>query len=128
MYTLRLQTDYGYGFAFRFAPLSSWRELPWRPAVYAFLRDAPPWDGLPLIYIGETGDLSTRFARHHKALCIAARKPTHFGVCFADAWRPEWRKEVERGLIRAYGPPCNGQVLSLAARRSDPISPLRLGI
>ena len=109
MFTLHLQTDYGYKFAFHFAPLPL--RLPARPALYAFWRDGPPRDRLPLIYVGETGDLSTRFARHHKAHCIAARRPTHIGICYADAWRPEWRKAVERGLIRAYGPPCNDRGL-----------------
>ena len=36
MFTLHLQTDYGYKFAFHFAPLPL--RLPARPALYAFWR------------------------------------------------------------------------------------------
>ena len=51
------------------------------PALYVFFRRGTLLGEPIVIYVGETGDLSTRFSGHHKAECIAEHEATHIGVC-----------------------------------------------
>ena len=75
------------------------------PGCYAFTRKAVQ-DEYPLVYIGETGDLSERFDNHHKARCIQRNGATLIGVhrtrSKAEAQRVEW------DVLRYYtNVPCN---------------------
>jgi len=59
-----------------------------------------------MIYIGQTGDCSTRFDAHHKAGCFNRRGATHIGILVENSERS--RLAIEADLIAAYNPPCNG--------------------
>lgn len=62
-------------------------------------------DMCSLIYLGETGDLSTRFDNHHKKSCIESRNANSICVCSLDG--DSFRKAAETDLLSAYSFPCN---------------------
>lgn len=85
---------------------------PWgqefRPvgAVYAVLRERA--DGrYDVLYIGQTGDLSDRFANHHRQGCFDRNGKTHVGVHQESS--EQRRLSIEKDLIDGYDPPCNRQ-------------------
>ena len=59
-----------------------------------------------LIYLGETGDLSTRFCHHHKELEIVGFGANCIGICAASV-DELIRKNAEKDLLSAYDFPCN---------------------
>ncbi len=77
--------------------------------VYAISRRGPqpPGSGLHLLkYVGQTGNLSTRFADHHKEVCWQRQLANARSILWvADE---ATRLEIEADLIAAYDPPCNG--------------------
>ncbi len=58
------------------------------------------------IYIGETRDLSERFDNHHKESCFKM----HSANCISihEESNEDKRFNIEKDLIDAYNPPCNG--------------------
>lgn len=59
-----------------------------------------------VVYTGQTGDLSTRFADHHKDACFKRNSETHIAVRGEKS--DQARLSVERDLIGSYAPTCNG--------------------
>jgi hypothetical protein len=59
------------------------------------------------IYVGETGDLSTRFDNHHKQTCLDRHNKNC--VCVHGEQDEDTRLEIEQDLINNYHPPCNEQ-------------------
>lgn len=58
------------------------------------------------IYLGETGDISTRYSGHHKEDCIKKHK----GNCIGFWWAPEdadKRRNAETDILLANKFPCN---------------------
>ena len=81
---------------------------PFNPvgAVYTVLRQES--DGrYTILYIGETGDLSTRFDNHHKQACFDRNRRTHIGVHMESS--SARRLQIEADLVRNYNPVCNDQ-------------------
>lgn len=84
--------------------------FPWQTqfnrvgAVYCVLKRKPEGN-YTILYIGHTGDLSTRFDDHHKQLCFDRNRKTHIGI------HPEptesRRLAIERDLLGNYNPLCN---------------------
>ena len=77
-------------------------------AVYAVTRRSKNSSGLyshEIIYVGETGDLSTRFDDHHKADCFAQHNANC--ICTHGDEDEESRLAKEDDLIRQQNPPCN---------------------
>ncbi|MGA2120363.1 MAG: hypothetical protein ABSH56_37285 [Bryobacteraceae bacterium] len=58
------------------------------------------------VYIGETGDFSTRFINHHKARCFQNHKATC--ICTLIEEDQDARLAVEDDLVKQHDPPCNG--------------------
>ena len=58
------------------------------------------------IYVGETGDLSTRFDDHHKAGCFNEHDANC--ICVYQEESESKRLKIEKDLIDNYNPPCNG--------------------
>jgi len=76
-------------------------------AVYVMLaletKGASPW--YRYVYVGETGDLSTRFGSHHKQECFDKEGVDHIGVHLDSSEKS--RKSKESDLLDAYVWPCN---------------------
>jgi hypothetical protein len=78
-------------------------------AVYFITKRSPNNDGgnsHTRIYVGQTGDLSERFDDHHKANCFSSKGANC--KCIYGESNKESRLAIERDLIEAYDPPCNG--------------------
>jgi hypothetical protein len=73
-------------------------------AVYAVLSREVS-DQHVVLYVGETGDLSTRFENHHKQACFDRNRKTHVGVLVESS--VQRRLEIEADLVAAYRPVCN---------------------
>lgn len=58
------------------------------------------------IYVGQTGDLSTRFDDHHKAACF--KKNGANCICIHLNGKESQRLDIETDLVMHYNPPCNG--------------------
>jgi GIY-YIG catalytic domain len=58
------------------------------------------------IYVGETGDFSTRFDDHHKADCFTRHNATC--ICTLVNDDEDERLSIEDDLIKRHSPPCNG--------------------
>ena len=57
------------------------------------------------VYVGETADLKSRFASHHKASCFDASGWTHLAFLgCADVMR---RLQIEADILKRYHFPCN---------------------
>jgi hypothetical protein len=59
-----------------------------------------------VLYIGETGDLSTRFADHHKNDCFDRHGANCICTHVDASEASRLRKEAD--LVAKYGPICNG--------------------
>ncbi len=59
------------------------------------------------IYIGQTGDLSTRFDDHHKQKCFDKHGANRISIHLVSDKKK--REAIEEDLIKAYQPPCNEQ-------------------
>lgn len=58
-----------------------------------------------LIYVGETGDLSTRFDSHHKQACFDRNGKTHIGFHVESGGQK--RLTIEADLLANYSTSCN---------------------
>lgn len=77
-------------------------------AVYAITRfvvQAGTGGRHTLVYIGETGNLSTRFDNHHRATCFRREQASHICVHVDNDERSRRSKEAD--LIEYYDPVCN---------------------
>ena len=77
--------------------------------IYVITRRFQKSDGSyahEFIYIGETGDLSTRFDDHHKVDCFAEHNATC--ICTLVKNDEDERLAIEDDLIKRHAPPCNG--------------------
>lgn len=81
------------------------------PAIYVFTRRSPTVDGFThdLIYLGETQDLSRRFANHHKEQCIVAHHANCIGL-YGVALGNEGLQQIEADILATYDFPCNEQL------------------
>jgi len=59
------------------------------------------------IYVGETGDLSTRFDNHHKQDCFDENGANC--ICIYGEQDEKTRLKIEKDLIEKYNPPCNSE-------------------
>lgn len=75
-------------------------------AVYIFTKKLKNgrWSA---IYVGETGDLSTRFDDHHKMDCIQKEGATRICVLSAGMSKKKDRVAAEKDLLENMSPPCN---------------------
>jgi len=78
------------------------------PALYLFTKIGTDGENCThdLIYLGETGDLATRFNHHHKQLCVMNHGANHIGIYAASNCDSERRGE-ESDLLDSYDFPCN---------------------
>jgi len=74
-------------------------------AVYLILKKNPSGN-FTIIYIGQTGDLSSRFGSHHKQACFDRNGKTHIGVKTEST--EQRRLNIETDLINNYSTICNG--------------------
>lgn len=58
------------------------------------------------IYLGETGDISTRYSGHHKEACITKHKANCIGFWWAST-DEEKRRAAETDILEANNLPCN---------------------
>lgn len=72
---------------------------------YIFAKETKPGYWLP-IYVGETSDLSERFAGHHKFGAARRQGATHIHV-HLNTDEPQARRNEESDLIQKWHPPCN---------------------
>ena len=95
-----------YGFT-RFSDLAdAFKSIP---ALYAFTRRFP--NGIntythDLVYVGETGDLSTRFHNHHKQECIVRSNANCICIHSFHGTQTE-RQAAETDILNAFDLPCN---------------------
>ncbi|MHC1622985.1 MAG: GIY-YIG nuclease family protein [Candidatus Methanospirareceae archaeon] len=78
-------------------------------AVYIVTKRTQKSDGghfHTIIYVGQTGDLSTRFNDHHKQECFDSNNKNC--VCVYGEQDEDACLEIEQDLIDNYDPPCNG--------------------
>ncbi len=76
-----------------------------QPGNYIFAKqEGQQW--VP-VYIGETGDLSDRFDKHHKMSCILENGATHIHAHKSSA-NEDTRRAEEADLVAGWNPPCNG--------------------
>lgn len=71
---------------------------------YIFAKETTPHTWSP-VYIGETGDLSTRFDAHHKAACIAKNGATAIHVHRNDSHADRLAEEAD--LLAKWNTSCN---------------------
>lgn len=79
------------------------------PAIYYISKRTEKSDGGGNhleIYIGETNNLSERFDNHHKASCFRRYKANALSI--RQESNESKRLKIEKDLIDAYKPPCNG--------------------
>ncbi|GMR05988.1 MAG: hypothetical protein BMS9Abin25_0569 [Gammaproteobacteria bacterium] len=74
-------------------------------AVYAVLKKPP--SNFTILYIGQTGDLSTRFDDHHKQACFDRNGKTHIGIHLEST--ESGRLAIEADLLANYSLVCNDQ-------------------
>ena len=72
-------------------------------AVYTVLKANP--SNYSILYIGETGDLSSRFDSHHKQSCFDRNGKTHIGIHLESNGKR--RLEIEADLLANYRTQCN---------------------
>lgn len=58
------------------------------------------------IYLGETGDVSTRYKNHHKERCIMNHEANCIGFYWVEGDEEE-RKAIEDDILDTYNFPCN---------------------
>lgn len=76
-------------------------------AVYAVTRQYENEKGTythHVVYVGETGNLSTRFDNHHKAECFKEHKADR--ICIHPKDDKDSRLVVEGDLIKMWNPDC----------------------
>lgn len=77
-------------------------------ALYVFTKRNPNIQGFThnLIYLGETGDLSTRYNNHHKEQCITSHGANCIGIFVFNGTEMQ-RKSAEEDILANYDFPCN---------------------
>ena len=87
---------------------SAWKSIP---ALYLFTQRYRSNGAYyhNYIYLGETGDLSTRFDNHHKEQCIKNHRPNCIGIYTNVPQEEPKRKDVEKDILLANDFPCNEQ-------------------
>ena len=90
-------------YTFDLVPIGT--NLGYGAGCYAFVKDLTN-DQYPLIYIGETGDLSERFDSHHKMLCIRSNGATQVGVHRTNS--KQAAQNIEGDVLGNYNTFCNG--------------------
>jgi len=104
--TMKVDSKSGTVYAFDLYPVgTSFKELG---AVYIITKRTPKSDGggsHTYLYVGETGDLSTRFDDHHKQECFDEHGASCIGI-HLDA-SEDSRLEKESDLHDAHDWPCN---------------------
>lgn len=78
-----------------------------KPGNYVFSKKNAAGKWTP-IYIGETGDLSSRFTNHHRQSCIDSNGATHIHV-HVNGGNEKARRDEETDLRNSFDPPCNRQ-------------------
>jgi len=93
-------------------------------AIYVFARHNKVTNKLKPLYIGETGELSTRILNHEKWPTVIRHGCTH--ICIHRVTdEKHTRLTIETDLRHRYDPPCNDQNVPASAR----VLPLqRLGV
>ena len=79
------------------------------PALYAFTRRFPNSAisyTHEIVYVGETGDLSNRFDKHHKQDCIIRNKANCVCIHSFHGTQTE-RLAAEADILNAFDLPCN---------------------
>lgn len=78
------------------------------PALYAFTKRFARGGAYThdLIYVGETGDLSSRFNNHHKEFCIMKGNANCICIHSFQGTESE-RLAAETDILNAYDLPCN---------------------
>jgi hypothetical protein len=77
-----------------------------KPGNYIFARSGP--QGWYAVYIGETGDLSTRFLNHHQEDCIKKYGATHIHAHVTEGGA-QVRRDEETDIRRRWPSNCNEQ-------------------
>jgi len=103
---LTLTGKSGTNYTFQMFPLDT--QFKALGAVYVITKRTQGSNGgtHSLIYIGQTGDLSTRFDDHHKEDCFKRHGANCIGVLLNES--EDRRLEIEMDLLAAYHWPCNG--------------------
>src|ERR1700722_3766680 len=98
---------FGKPYSFNVYPIDT--EFKSMGAVYCITRRHDSGGGNyqhKIIYVGITGDLSTRFNDHHKDSCF--RRNNANCICIHADDSEISRLATETDLINQYNPPCNG--------------------
>jgi hypothetical protein len=100
--TVTLTARSGTSYPFTVFPLGT--PLAAVGGVYAILRDdeGGRWT---VLYIGQTGDLSSRFDNHHQEMAFRRHRATHIAAIGISG--EERRRQVEADLVGTYAPPIN---------------------
>lgn len=104
-----LTLDGGSGTSYSFNVYSYDTEFREMGGIYYISKRTGKKDGTgshAKIYVGQTGDLSTRFNNHHKEQCFINNDANCKSI-HAES-NEKKRLEIEADLIDALGPPCNG--------------------
>ena len=72
--------------------------------LYTVLKKIPP--NFHIQYVGQTGDLSSRFDSHHKQSCFDRNGKTHIAVHLESSESVRLTKEAD--LVASNNPVCNG--------------------
>jgi hypothetical protein len=78
-----------------------------KPGNYVFAKETEPGRFKPL-YVGQTGDLSSRFTNHHAEDCLDRNGVTHITVHVNEAG-DQARLDEETDIRNHYDPACNKQ-------------------
>lgn len=82
------------------------------PALYLFTRRYMSNGAYyhTYLYLGETGDVATRFQSHHKESCIKSHGSNCIGI-YPDVPEDEKKRlEIEKDILLNYQFPCNDQL------------------
>jgi len=81
-----------------------------KSALYLFIKLSADQTSYWRVYLGKTGDLSTRFDSHHKEDCIRKHGANCIGIHSDEKFKNEKvLEEAEKDLLAAYNFPCNDQ-------------------
>lgn len=99
--TVTLTARSGISYPFTVLPLGT--PLAAVGGVYAIMRDeGARWT---VLYIGQTGDFSSRFDSHHHEMAFRRQRATHIAVIGISG--EERRRHIEADLVSRYAPPIN---------------------
>ena len=105
--TMSIEGSSGSSYAFDLYPLNTnFKELG---GVYVFTKRVPKSDGggsHTYLYVGQTGDLSSRFTDHHKEECMDSHGANC--ICIHLDSSEDSRLTKEGDILGAHDWPCNG--------------------